>query len=396
MPKTEVEIINEFLNKNKGKSDTEITDILREKYKETFGKKKRERVRKTINAQRKELGLPVPAKNAVYEVEGKTEYEILRDAVKKKIKSATTIIELANTFNKPPKEIEKVILDLKENGKYNIDISEGIVELSDQLMTGAHHEINLSKFENKIYKFGITADNHLCSKYERLDILNALYDTYEQEGITEVFNAGNWLDGEARFNKYDVWKVGVDPQVEYFLQNYPQRNGIVTKYIAGDDHEGWWVQREKLNIGEYVQMKAEKMGRNDLKYLGYLESDVELKQKEGSAIMKVMHGGGGSAYAVSYTPQKMVESFSAGEKPHILILGHYHKADYFCYRDVHILQAGCTQSQTIFMRKKKIQASLGGWIIEIQQSKDGAINRFKPEWLSFFDKDYYKNHGYYR
>jgi hypothetical protein len=48
------------------------------------------------------------------------------------------------------------------------------------------------------------------------------------------------------------------------------------------------------------------------------------------------------------------------------------------------------------MRKKKIQAALGGWIIEFTQSKDGAITRFKSEWIPFFDKQYYHRKGYYK
>ena len=49
--------------------------------------------------------------------------------------------------------------------------------------------------------YGITSDNHLCSKYARLDVLNAAYDHFERRGITHVFNAGNMIDGEKSFNK---------------------------------------------------------------------------------------------------------------------------------------------------------------------------------------------------
>jgi predicted phosphodiesterase len=268
--------------------------------------------------------------------------------------------------------------------------------LSTIINQGGEHIINLSKFENKPYRFGIVSDNHLNSKYERLDVLNALYDYFAEQGITEVFNAGNWVDGECRFNKYEIINHGISPQIKYFVEKYPQRKGITTYFIAGDDHEGWWVQRERIDIGRYAQMMAEEAGRNDLKYLGYMEYDVILKQKQGQAIMRIMHPGGGSAYALSYSPQKTVEAFQGGEKPQILILGHYHKADYMYYRDVHIVQAGCTQDQSLFLRKQKIQVALGGWIIELSQSKDGAINRFKSEWIPFLDKQYYHRNGYYR
>ncbi len=318
----------------------------------------------------------------------------LKEKIKKELKTPRTIVELANKFNKAPKEITAIIEELKSE-KYNLHIADDTYEISREIKQGGQLRIDLSKFNNKTYKLGLVSDNHLNSKYERLDILNALYDKFEQEGITEVYNAGNWIDGVCNFNKHDVINTGMTAQVDYFIKNYPQRKGITTYFIAGDDHEGWYVQREGINIGEYAQMKAEQAGRFDLKYIGYIEADIELVNKKGKAILKVQHPGGGSAYALSYSPQKMIESLQGGEKPQILAMGHYHKSEYIYYRDVHCIQTGCTQDQTPFLRKKKIQVALGGWIIEFQQSQDGAINSFKGEWLSFFNKKYYRRNDYY-
>jgi len=273
-----------------------------------------------------------------------------------------------------------------EDGKYFINT---------EARQGGYHTINLEKFENKFYKFGSVADTHLNSKFERLDVLNALYDVFEKEKVTTVLNGGNWIDGEAKFNKHDLINHGMTKQVNYFIKNYPQRKGITTLIVSGDDHEGWYWQKEGVNIGEYLEMKALQHGRKDLINLGYVEADIDLKASNGGSKLRLMHGGGGTAYAMSYTPQKMIESFQGGEKPSILLLGHYHKADYMFYRDVHCLQLGTVQNQTTFMRKKKIQAHIGGWIIEFQQSKDGAINRFKCEWLSFFNETFYERNLYY-
>lgn len=321
--------------------------------------------------------------------------ESLKEQVKKFLRSPHSITEIANQFDKAPKEIHNIIYTLKEE-KYNLVIKKDKLELSGNMQQGGLRVINLSAFENIPYKFGIISDNHLNSKYERLDILHACYDIFEKEGVRDVYNAGNWIDGEARFNKFDLYNHGITPQIEYFLDHYPQRDGITTHYIAGDDHEGWFVQREKIDIGGYAQLMAEKRGRFDLKYLGYVEADIQFKSPKGRSIMKIMHPGGGSAYALSYAPQKVIESFTGGEKPNILIIGHYHKADYMFYRNTHILQAACTQDQTPFLRKNKIQVSLGAWIVEMQQSKDGNIQRFKPEYLAFYDKGYYEKKGYYR
>jgi len=296
---------------------------------------------------------------------------------------------------KQPIEYIRYILDEIKQEKYNLIKTDKYLHLETSARIGGFSKIDLSKFNNKVYKIGAISDNHLNSKFERLDVLNAIYDIYEKEGITEVYNGGNWIEGDATFNRYEVKNRGASKQVDYFISVYPKKKGMITFFIAGDDHEGWYWQREGLNIGEYAEMKAQKAGRNDLKYLGYVEADIELHAKKGHAKMRIMHPGGGSAYAVSYSPQKMIESFQGGEKPNILLLGHYHKADYFCYRDVHCCQLGCTANQSTFMRKKKIQAHVGGWILEFQQAEDGSINRFKAEWLTFFNNEFYDRQQYY-
>jgi hypothetical protein len=230
---------------------------------------------------------------------------------------------------------------------------------------------------------------HNCSKHERLDVLNVMYDLYEREGVTEVFNTGNWIEGEMRLNRHDIKVFGLDGQVDYFIDNYPQRPNITTYFVAGDDHEGWYQRNEQIEIGRYAEMRAQRAGRADLKYMGYVEADVEFKVKGGSRIMRVMHPGGGSAYALSYSAQKLVESFQGGEKPSLFLYGHYHKFDYNFYREVYCIGTGCTVDQSIFMRKCKIQAHVGGCLVKFTQAPDGAITSVDVRWCPFYDKGYY-------
>ena len=204
------------------------------------------------------------------------------------------------------------------------------------------------------------------------------------------------IDGEARFNKFDIHKYGLQNQVEYFVKTWPQRKGMTTHFITGDDHEGWYTQREGVNVGQFIQLAAENAGRHDLKYLGHMEHDIRLKTAKGQATMRLIHAGGGSSYATSYTAQKIVESYQGGEKPNILLIGHYHKAEYGFPREVHCIQVGCTLDQTPFMRKKKIQAHVGGWTVSFSQDELGNIHGFTPQWHPFYDKGYYDKAWKYR
>ena len=157
-------------------------------------------------------------------------------------------------------------------------------------------------------KIGIVSDTHLASKHARLDVLEAAYDRFKEEGITDVYHAGNMVDGECRFNRYELLAHGITDQALYCLDHYPQRSGVTTHYITGECHEGWWMKREGIDFGRYLSLEAADRGRKDLHYLGFLEADVKLIGPNGKhSYMRVFHPGGGSAYAISYKPQKIVE-----------------------------------------------------------------------------------------
>ena len=60
---------------------------------------------------------------------------------------------------------------------------------------------DLSEYTGKWVKFGACGDKHLGNMHSRLDVMKLLYDLYEEEGIDTVYDTGNWIDGECRFNK---------------------------------------------------------------------------------------------------------------------------------------------------------------------------------------------------
>jgi len=320
-----------------------------------------------------------------------TVFDQLRTMLKKN--REYTIAEISDLLNIGVTSVRAGLEKLKAEG-YNVHLKGDTAEISSIIPKSESHTIDIRRMTTGLHKFGAVGDNHMGSRYERMDVLNALYDEFEREGITTVFNTGNWIDGEARFNTHDLKVRGIGGQVDYFVANYPQRKGITTHFIAGDDHEGWYVQREGIDIGKYAEMKAQAAGRTDLVYLGYMEADVKIAAPNGETVIRVLHPGGGSSYAVSYSVQKIVESYQGGEKPHILLIGHYHKADYIYNRGVHCIQTGCTQDQSPFMRKKKLAAHVGGWIVEFGADDNGAITRFKQEFFPFYDNGYYQKWAY--
>ena len=316
----------------------------------------------------------------------------LADDIRKLLaKSPMNETELADACETSPKRVREALALLRTQGKNLSQVAHGRLLLHNVVEHGGRLTLKPKDRGDGWTVFGIVSDNHKGNRHHRQDVEQVAYDTFAREGVTEVLNPGNWIDGEARFNKNELRVFGMDNQIDEFASTTPQKDGITTYYISGDDHEGWYAQRECINIGNYAQMRAEKLGRKDLRYIGHVEADIELKCGKGSAVLRLMHPGGGSSYAYSYAPQKIVESFQGGEKPPVLIIGHYHKFDYCYPREVHVISAGCVEDQTMFMRKKKIGAHVGFCIVKLKQDpQDGHITRLQVEWNPFYDRGFYR------
>lgn len=312
----------------------------------------------------------------------------LKQKILKRVHSVShpiSLVELCDEFNLVPKVAKTLIESMKEEHLL-INLEEGKASAAPLAEGGrsVRHIEYLDK--TRTFKFGVATDAHLCSRYCRLDNLNTFFDICEREGVTTVFDCGNQLDGEARFNKFDLEVHGMANQVDFWCRNWPKRKGITTYFICGDDHEGWYVQNSGVDIGWYMQTRAEEaFGRTDVKYLGYMEHDFIVETPEGGKTsIRVQHPGGGSAYSLSYKPQKLVEALSGGEKPNILLIGHYHKAGVFFMRNVHIVLGGCFCDQSTFMRKKLLAAHVGGYICTVTQAPDGSVLRFETEFIPFY------------
>lgn len=344
---------------------------------------------------------------------------ITAEALRKRIKGAETTREevseldvdgILNTLKKSPRTIEQLAA-IHEITQEAVGVALGvldqkgfsIVQIGDkwtlnkvQIVASTAESPRIFEFvsdSDNQFVFGATSDNHLGSKYSREDVLDELYKYFADQGATAVFNAGNWIEGEARFNKHELKVHGMDSQVAYLAERYPSV-GLTTYAVSGDDHEGWYAQREGVDIGRYAESTFRSMGREDWVDLGYMEAYVRLVNKNTGAFsyLAVVHPGGGSAYALSYSVQKIIESLEGGEKPAVGLYGHYHKLWAGNVRNVWAIQTGTTQDQTPFMRKKRLEAHVGGVLLKLEQDPEtGAIVGCGAYIRRMFNRGYYNN-----
>lgn len=235
-------------------------------------------------------------------------------------------------------------------------------------------------------KFAIIGDTQMGSKYTQLTHLHEFYNLCEKEGITDVYHTGDITDGlkMRAGHEYELYCVSADDMRDDVIKNYPKRKGITTHFISGN-HDASIYKHVGYDIGQAIARE-----RPDMRYLG---RDCALINLTPNCTLELRHPWDGTAYALSYKPQKMIESMESDSKPNILAIGHYHKAEYLFYRNVHCLQTGCFQAQTPFTRGKGISIHLGGWLVTIRVDANGTIQSFAPEFVPFYSstKDDWKN-----
>ena len=238
----------------------------------------------------------------------------------------------------------------------------------------------------KIVRFGLMGDTQINSKYTQLTHLHRFYDICQGVGIDTVFHTGDLDEGEQMRpgHQYDCYAQGADDHVDEIARVYPRREGITTYFITGN-HDASLYKRAGMDLGRAIAAK-----REDMVYLG---RDCALVNLTDNCTLELRHPWDGTAYALSYKPQKIIEAMDSDSKPSILAIGHYHKVEYFFYRNVHCFQTGCFQGQTPFTRGKGISVHMGGWIVEILVTPDGSIKEIMPTLIPFNKaiKDDYKN-----
>jgi len=240
-------------------------------------------------------------------------------------------------------------------------------------------KIHIQDFYGQTFKFGVVSDTHFGSIHEKKPELYAAYQYFHKEGVKVVYHCGDLVEGEKlyRGQEYERYVSGADALAQNVIDEYP-RNGITTYFVTGSHDLSYWKE-VGFDIGNRI---AEK--RPDMIYLGPDEADIRITP---NFIIRLVHPGGGTAYALSYQPQKYIEALSGGQKPTVILFGHYHKAEYMpCYRNIFTIQAGCFQGQTTFMKRKRLAAHLGFWVVEAMINKEKLVSRLKAEFIAFYEK----------
>jgi hypothetical protein len=280
---------------------------------------------------------------------------------------------LAKRFGRTEQEIRDLVRKDKIAKLMGGDVKKNFISLQNTV--ASTHTKDWAN--NRVITFGLMGDTQINSKYTQLTYLHHFYALCAERGVTEVYHTGDIDEGEQMRmgHQYECYAQGADDHVREIVRTYPSIDGIKTSFITGN-HDASIYKRCGVDIGEMITIN-----RKDMVYLGRDNAKIKLTPH---CVLELRHPWDGTAYAVSYKPQKMIESMEADTKPNILAIGHYHKLEYMFYRNIHSFQTGCFQAQTPFMRGKGISAHLGGWIVTVEVDELGHVLRIIPEMIPYY------------
>jgi predicted phosphodiesterase len=296
-------------------------------------------------------------------------------------KKAVSIEFLADALDVAPKRAREAVDTLRRDGFRVIDDDSAPGAVRLEKLPPATPTVTRLALQGDEVTIGIVSDTHLGSREEALPELIAVYEEFEARDIDTVLHAGDLTAGIGIYrgqqaNGLAPGMTTYNEQVDYACAVYPRIEGITTYMIAGN-HD---IEGEAGRVG-FDPVKAVSHRRPDIIYCGAYHGSLELPN---GAHATMVHGRGGGGYAISYKPQRYVESLPPGRKPALLIFGHWHVSGFFRHRQVTCLLAGCFEWQTDLLVRLGLQPDVGAWIVTLRLGDDGSVVGIKPEWLGFY------------
>lgn len=254
-----------------------------------------------------------------------------------------------------------------------------------------------SSFPTRSTRFLVVGDLHLNARGEDgkygcdFKRFKKVVHMAKEEGAEFIIQTGDVTDGEnmRHHQKYGLVTQGLDNVVEFCANGWPQSD--LSTYFIGGNHDETYLNFIGADICKYIADR-----RPDLHYLGMNEGNLPLQPKfqkmllqgksipvKGPTWIRIRHPSKGSAKGRSYQPQQHVEALEGSFKPHILIIGHYHKMDYLFKRNVHIIQAGTMEFQSGWMRTKDLAAHLGAILVDAYHTEDGTLTYLEHRRLEY-------------
>ena len=298
----------------------------------------------------------------------------LCNKIKYLVKKKKGFIEICNELQLKDYEVIGLISLMKQDGELIDYINGELVRLKTPPKINDVYQVEASSSHIPLL---LISDTHLCSQYDRLDILKYLYAKADERGVKHILHSGDFTDGRSNRPEhiYELKETSYEGQVAYCVEKYPTFDGKT--YVISGNHDDWWYKSTGSEI-----VKAIANRRDDIVYLGSDVADMKI----GKLKVRLFHGKGGNAYAKSYKVQKYLDSIPLEERPHILQTGHIHQSFYMKQDDTHCFQTSCLEDLTPFARSMGFANDKSVWWVDVEMNDRGQIQNITQELETFNTK----------
>lgn len=237
-------------------------------------------------------------------------------------------------------------------------------------------KVPIINFSGKHIRIGAITDTHVGHLNFSDQRMNQIFEEFKKEKVDFITHSGDVTEGLSHRpgHVYELSEIGYDKQKEKAIKVFSQWTDTPIYAIDGN-HDRWFIKSN----GAYMVKDIDNALPN-FHFIGHDEGDISL---DGKAVLKLWHGEDGSSYALSYRLQKIIESLSGGEKPALMLCGHTHKYVKIFERNVYAISVGSVETQTKWMRGKRISAHVGFSIIDVWVAEHG-ITKLSDTWYPFY------------
>lgn len=360
MTNEEIVFIEE--NRANGNSWSEVSKIYSEKYVPISGEALRSKFRREIKKLDDTVG------------EG-----LLAKAVRIVRREPITSTDLARKLDLTYDQLDELLVEMQESRaaikwKDNYLVWDAMAGKPEDSVTKLSFET-----DGGWLRFGLLSDTHSCSIYEMPEAVNELYDIFESEGVSCVLHTGDITDGIGHVFKGQLSELkifGVDKQLDYTNYTYPSKS--FKTYMLAGNHDDDAYKTCGIDV---VKNLCDK--REDFEYVGRYGAYIETNNVR----FYLLHGDGGIPVAISYKPQKLIDTFKI--IPDVTIMGHWHTFLHLPkYRGTICILPGCTQRQTEYMRRKCLNPNIGGVILSAKIANVGGVNKIVKHYAEFIDLEH--------
>jgi predicted transcriptional regulator len=337
----------------------------------------------------------------------KSEVEHDQDEVQHRIKQLLTtkknrerpfsIAELSEHVDRGPSTVRAALESLREQG-YGIHLTEEDSVTIPLVSQCSYDNMEIDLFGDEL-TFGVISDTHYGSRYAAYGFIEKAYDYFAENGISTVLHPGDMNEGSGELgykgHANDVMSGCQDwrGQEEFTHKNYPRREGVTTYVISSSkSHCGWdWNHSGRDICKDIIEGRAEVTNkqessfgwrdvvvipglepREDMVYLGQDKQEV-LVGPEKNIRVRLFHPDGGGAYTAGYNLQKFVEAMPGGSKPHIFLVGHYHRFCYIRPRNVCAISCPGAQWESPLFRRLGKEPEVGALVVKVVVDKKGSV-----------------------